>query len=122
MLSDFPIYFDTTEIIRPSKWEETYDVIDSVNVSEAGTDIVDVSRDSKLSISATFKCSSYWAQTFMTFRTALTIAVKIYDTETGGYKTYDMRMRNFKQKLKPKSEKVLYGNGVYEVSFKLEEY
>ena len=122
MLKDFPTYFDTTEIVRPNKWEESYEVVDTVNTTEAGTDVVDISRLSKLTVSASYKCSSDWAKKFKEFSRSLTISVKIYDTESETYKTYTMRMRDFKQKLKKGSEFVRYGNGVYEVSFKLEEY
>ena len=123
MLLEYPTKFNSEPILRPTKWELTYDVIENVNQTEAGTDVVNVIRKDKLSISASYKCSSIWAKKFQQYNNLSgSITVSIYDPYTDGYKDYTMRMRNFKMNLKPKSEFVRYGNGIYEVSFKLIEY
>ena len=33
-LKDFPIKFDTTELFRPEKWDESYETIENVNQTE----------------------------------------------------------------------------------------
>ena len=122
MLKDYPTYFDNIEILRPVKWDEDYEVIEDVNETEAGTDVVVVTRRGKLTVSASYKVSSVWAKKFMEFSEQDTIAVKIYDAVSDGYKTYTMRMRRFKKSQVKGSEFVRYGNGVYNVSFDLIQF
>ena len=122
MLSDYPIYFDETKLFTPESWEESYSVVESTNQTEAGTDQVIVTRYDKLSVSASFQCSSRWAATFAAFRDRDRIAVKLYDLKTQDYKTRTMRIRNFKTGPEKNSEKTKGTNGLYTVSFDLEEF
>jgi hypothetical protein len=122
MLSEYPIYFDETKIFTPESWEESYAVIESTNQTEAGTDQVIVTRYDKLSVSASFQCSSRWAAIFASFRDQDSIAVKLYDLKTQGYKTRTMRIRNFKTGPEKNSEKTKGTNGLYTVSFDLQEF
>ena len=122
MLSEYPIYFDDVKLFPPSKWEESSSVVESVNQTEAGTDQVIVTRYDKLSVSASFQCSAGWASKFAAFRDKDCIQVKLYDLKTQGYKTRQMRMRNFKPGLEEHSEKTKGTNGLYTVSFDLEEF
>lgn len=122
MLTSYPILFDNTEIIWPTKWDESFETLETVNETEAGTDVVDVRRQGKLTITATFKASSVWAKTFQGFSNSNSIEVQIYDADTEGYKTHTMRMRKFKKTLTKGSQYVRYGNGVYTVSFELIEF
>lgn len=122
MLCDYPIYFDETKLFTPTRWEESYSVIESTNQTEAGTDQVIVTRYDKLSVSASFQCSSRWAAVFAGFRDKDSIAVKFYDLKMQGYKTRTMRMRNFKAGPEKNSEKTKGTNGLYTVSFDLEEF
>ena len=122
MLSEYPIIFDGTEHFTPDSWEESYDVIENTNQTEAGTDQVVVTRYDKLSVSASFKCTSRWASIFAEFRDQDSIEVEIYDLKTQGYKTRTMRMRNFKTGPEKNSEKTKDTNGLYVVSFDLTEF
>ncbi|MCH4013803.1 MAG: hypothetical protein LKE64_05695 [Solobacterium sp.] len=122
MLKDYPIYFDETELFTPESWEESYSVIESTNQTEAGTDQVIVTRYDKLSVSASFQCSSRWAAKFAEFRDKDSIQVKLYDLKSQDYKTRTMRMRNFKTGPEKNSEKTRGTNGLYTVSFDLEEF
>ena len=122
MLSDYPIYFDDVKLFTPESWEESYTVVESTNQTEAGTDQVIVTRYDKLSVSASFQCSSRWAATFAAFRDKDSIAVKLYDLKTQDYKTRTMRIRNFKTAPEKNSEKTKGTNGLYTVSFDLEEF
>ena len=122
MLKDYPIYFDDTKLFTPTKWEESSEVVESVNQTEAGTDQVIVIRTDKLSVSASFQCSSRWAAKFAAFRDQDSIQVKLYDIKEQGYKTRTMRMRNFKPGHEEHSEKTANTNGLYTVSFDLEEF
>ncbi len=122
MLSEYPIYFDDTKLFTPESWEESYAVVESTNQTEAGTDQIIVTRYDKLSVSASFQCSSRWAATFAAFRDKDSIAVKLYDLKTQDYKTRTMRIRNFKTAPEKNSEKTEGTNGLYTVSFDLEEF
>jgi hypothetical protein len=122
MLSEYPIYFDDVKLFTPESWEESYAVIENTNQTEAGTDQVIVTRYDKLSVSASFKCSSRWAAIFASFRDQDSIAVKLYDLKTQGYKTRTMRIRNFKTGPEKNSEKTKGTNGLYTVSFDLQEF
>ena len=122
MLSEYPIYFDDTKLFTPESWEESYAVVESTNQTEAGTDQVIVTRYDKLSVSASFQCSSRWAATFAAFRDKDSIAVKLYDLKTQDYKTRTMRIRNYKTAPEKNSEKTKGTNGLYTVSFDLEEF
>ena len=119
---DFPIYFDDTKLFWPSKWQESYSVIETTKQTEAGTDQVIVTRYDKLSVSYEFKCSAAWASTFTNFRDKDSIAVRLYDLKTRDYKTRTMRIRNFKTAPEKNSEKLASSNGLYTVSFDLYEF
>ena len=119
---DYPIYFNDTKLFWPSKWQESYSVVETTNQTEAGTDQVIVTRYDKLSVSCEFKCSAAWASTFTTFRDKDSIAVRLYDLKTRDYKTRTMRIRNFKTGPEKNSEKLTSSNGLYNVSFDLYEF
>ena len=56
MLKSYPIYFNTTELFRPEKWEESYEKVQNSFQSEAGTDLVINVRTGKLKVSCEFLC------------------------------------------------------------------
>lgn len=122
MLADYPTLINTVALIRPVNWTEEYGTIENSNQTEAGTDVVDVTRRGKMTITASYKCSSFWAKKFIDWYSLATLTVKIYDPSTDGYVEHTMRMRNLKKKTIKNSEKISYGNGLYEVSFKLVEF
>lgn len=119
---DFPIYFDDTKLFWPVKWDESYEVVESKNTTEAGTDQIIVTRYDKLSVSASFQCSDRWAAKFAEFRDKDSIQVKLYDLKSKSYKTRTMRIRNFKSGSEKNSEKLSGTNGLYIVSFDLLEF
>ncbi|WP_108775574.1 hypothetical protein [Lactimicrobium massiliense] len=122
MLSDYPIYFDDTKLFTPESWHESYEVVENTNQTEAGTDQTVVIRYDKLSVSASFNCSSKWAAKFAEFRDHDSIQVKLYDLKTQDYKTRTMRIRNFKSGPEKNSERTKRTNGLYVVSFDLNEF
>ena len=122
MLSEYPVYFDDTEIFTPQTWDEDYEVVESTNQTEAGTDQVIVVRFDKLTVSCSFQCSSRWAAKFAAFRDQPSISVNLYDLKTESYKKRTMRIRKFKSSKEKNSEKTHGTNGLYTVSFELEEF
>ena len=127
MISTYPIVFDTTTLISPSEWTEISEVVENVNLTEAGTDQVEVTRYDKLSINAKYKVAESndggnWAKIFKEFSKKSSIAVKRYDILAQAYETRYMRMRNFQANLVPKSDYLSAVNGVWEISFTLNEF
>lgn len=126
LYNTFPIMFDSTTMPSPSKWQETSKVVENVNTTEAGTDQVEVVRYDKLTIDVTYKIaeatSNGIVKTLKEFSKQDSIAVKKYDVITCAYETRYMRIRNFKAQLKSKSDMLTAVNGVWEVSFTLQEF
>lgn len=121
-LKDYPYKFDTTTILFPLTWQETFNTIDDVQTSEAGGDLVTVSRYGKLSVSAGFKCTSGWVKTFQGFMDKPSFTLHRYDALAEGYKTHTVRMREFSCNFMSKSQDLSTTKGIWEVSFVLEEF
>lgn len=122
MLTEFPVKINAVELFQANKWEEDSETVESVQTSEAGTDIATVTRYDKLTVSAEYRCHSAWLGKFKAWSKADTLTVDIYDPVTDKYLSRTMRMRNFKTSLIEFSEKVKDTNGVWGVSFTLEEF
>lgn len=119
---DFPIEINSTTLPFPHKWQETSNVVETVNKTEAGTDQVEVVRYDKLKISCEFGCTNTLAATLKGFSKLGSLSVKYYDAETDAYKTRTMRMRNYTQSLVDGSHTLNTVRGVWSVSFTLEEF
>ena len=113
--------FNNTELLRPVSWSETSNVIESVNTSESGTDIINVVRYDKLTISAEFGCSHTWAKTFREFSLLDSFVLTRYDVISGTDEQRTVRMRNYSQTLIKDSETLAGFNGLYNITFDLEE-
>ena len=122
VLKNYPIKINNTAIPFSGSMEEKYETIETVNTSEAGTDIVQVERLGKLTLSISYKILSSWISTFEgwafdnTYKT-----VNIFDFTTSAYKSHNMRMRNYSKKLVKYSEELTATTGIWEVSFELVE-
>lgn len=128
MLSNYPLLFGSTALLFPTKWDEKYEQIENVNVSESGADVVQVTREEKLRLSLAYKITGDLLPTFEYYRKhpTDTISVSIWDAEGGGtategYVTKTMRMRNFSKSLVRKSQELGAVNGVWNISFDLIE-
>lgn len=122
MLIDYPVKFGEEEIPEPEEWSEESSVIENVNQTEAGTDQISVTRYDKLSVSCSFQCSHRWASKFKAYSKKDSISVRMYDIELGGYKTRTMRIRSFKADPVKNSQRTPNTNGLWEISFHLEEF
>lgn len=121
--NDFPIQINSTNLPVPKVWSETPEIVEDVNVTEAGTDVVTVLRTDKLSVNASFDCSSAWLATFKGWNNATSsLTVKIYDAVTNNYVTRYMRMRNFNNNLVENSDKNSGTYGLWNVTFDLIEF
>lgn len=122
MLKDYPVLINGVALMESNSWEEESNTIENTYETEAGTDQVSVTRYDKLTVSANFRCHSDWLRQFKQWSKADTLTVQMYDAIANGYVSRTMRMRNFKQKLVEYSEKVHDTNGVWNVTFSLEEF
>ena len=121
--NDFPIQINSTSLPVPKVWNELPEVVENTNTTEAGTDIVDVLRVDKLTVNASFDCSSTWLATFKGWNNATSeLTVKIYDPITNNYVTRYMRMRNFSNNFVENSNKNSGTYGLWNVTFDLIEF
>lgn len=122
ILKDYPIKINNVAIPFSGSMTENYDTIETVNTSEAGTDIVQVTRLGKLTLSISYKILSDWIATFENWAFDNTYkTVSIFDFGTGAYKERQMRMRNYNKKLVKYSQDLTVTTGIWEVSFDLIE-
>ena len=122
VLANYPIKINTTAIPFGGTMTEKYSTIETVNTSEAGTDIVQVERLGKLTLSLSFRTLSDWVTTIEgwafdnSYKT-----VSIFDFTTGAYKDRSMRIRNYQKQFVEYSENQTLTTGVWDVSFDLIE-
>lgn len=120
-LIDYPRKFNTTELFTPEKWEMNPNKISNTNVSEAGTDLINLVRTDKLNVSAAFACTSEWAAIFEGFNNMPSFTLTQYEPSASGYKNRTVRMENFSSAVEEHSEYVSKSTGLYNVSFDLIE-
>lgn len=122
-LNNYPIQINSTNLPVPISWNETSEVVEVANTTEAGTDIVDIARVDKLTVSASFDVSSDWLGTFKGWANSTAqLTVKIYDPVASAYETRYMRIRNFMSSLVRYSDKNSGTVGLWNVSFDLIEF
>jgi hypothetical protein len=121
MLADYPIYFDDDVILNPKEWKESSTVIENVSQTEAGTDIHVVTRYDKLTVQATFNVTDKWAKLFKQYSKKPSFILRRYDVLAEDYEERRVVIRGLNIERLEKSEKIAISNGVYTVSFNIEE-
>lgn len=116
------IKFDNTPILYPLTWQETPTTVKETFQTEAGTDEEIIIRRDKLSISCAFKCTDTWVRTFKSFYFKDEFELTQYDPFTNAEETRTVRMTDFSYSLVKDSYKLDVTNGIYDVSFTLEEF
>ena len=108
---------------EPINWSVRRDVVENVGTTEAGTDVVDLMRVGKLTITASYNVSSDWLVKFESWADATSpLSVKLYDPATSAYVTKSMRIRNFISDYVKYSKNTSGTLGLYVVSFDLIEF
>lgn len=121
--NDYPVTINNVPLPVAKVWNEIPEVVENAEVTEAGTDVIDILRVDKLTVNASFDCSSTWLGTFKGWNKETTkLTVKIYDAVTNGYVTRYMRMRNFSNNFVENSDKNSGTYGLWNVSFDLIEF
>lgn len=122
ILKNYPIKINNTAIPFSGAMDENYDTIETVNTSEAGTDIVQVARVDKLKLSISYTMLSDFIPTLEGWKNSTTyLTVDIFDFTMGAYKQRQMRLRNYKKSLVKNSQDLSVTTGIWKVSFDLIE-
>lgn len=121
MLADYPMYFDDDRILNPTEWSEDFEVVENVNQTEAGTDIHVITRYDKMTVKAKFYVTDKWAKLFKQYSKKPSFVLRKYDVLTEDYEERTVVLRGLSIERLSKSEKIAISNGIYAVSFNLEE-
>lgn len=121
--NDYPVIINNVPLPVAKVWNEIPEVVENAEVTEAGTDVIDILRVDKLTVNASYDCSSAWLGTFKGWNKETTkLTVQIYDAVTDDYVTRYMRMRNFSNNFVENSDKNSGTYGLWNVSFDLIEF
>lgn len=107
-------------LIKPQQWDETYTWLENVNTSEAGTDLVNIIRSDKLSVSAQFNCTRVWYHQFYMLSQEPFLWLDTYDPLTDAHKLRKVRMRDFSASFQQYSDNI--GEGLWVIGFSLIEF
>ena len=116
------VKFNNTEIPWTNGWEVAPRDILNENQSEGGTDIVQAIRRDKLSISVQTTCLSAQLKIYAQFKKLDSFTLSCYDPITEENEEHTVRIANFRYSKKPKTERLEVTNGIYNVSFTIEEF
>lgn len=122
MLKDYPILFNDVEIPWMRTWEEQYSTVEQVYQTEAGTDQIDVSRYGKLTVRCGTACLLDTLKKIKPFSELDSFTLKRWEPLKGEYEGRTVRMRQFQYALRAKSWDLTEADGIWEVSFELEEF
>lgn len=122
MLKDYPTIINNIQLFPPDKWEETSEVVEETYQTEAGTDQASVTRYDKLAVDAQYRVNSEWLKQFKMWAKVDSLDVSIYDATANGYTNRVMRMRGFKASPVEWSERMKDTDGIWNISFSLEEF
>lgn len=116
------IYFNQTKIPFPKSWVENPQKLKNTFTTEAGTEIDLIVRQKRLSVSVSHTCLDDLLQTLFQFRDMNSFTLTRYDPLTKLATTSTVRMTDFNYSLVEKSHSLSVTNGVWDVSYNLEEF
>lgn len=124
MIKDFPITINGTAIPFPDSWEEVPNKIANNFGTESGGRKQIVIRNSRLRVAGSWTVSSRWLKNFLQWRDTNTLTVRIYDARTDGYvsRTMGIIEDSFQYTLIRDSKLARNTNGLYRLSFEIEEF
>lgn len=107
---------------KPIQWDESYGWLENTNTSEAGTDLVNVIRQNKLSVSAQFNCTSRLYHQLYELSQSSYLFLQTYDPLTDATGLRKVRMRDFTASFQQYSDNVPNTTGLWVVGFSLTEF
>lgn len=123
-LKQYPVTINSTAIPNnPTSWQESSEVVEVAQTTEAGTDVVDIQRTDKLHITASYEVDSAMCLNFETWARATSkLTVKIYDQVSQAYVTRYMRLRSFTKDYVQNSHNTSGTVGLWTINFELIEF
>lgn len=122
-MSDYPIMLDGTALPFARGWSEDWGDIEDVNTSEAGTDLVVVTRIGRLTLGLKYRLMGSWDTLFQAKKQQRNIVVSLFNPDLGEYETRNMRLRGYKKVLVEESENCDESvKGMWDYSFNLIEF
>lgn len=121
---NYPIVLDNVEYQYFKVWNTTRNDYVTTHETEAGTQEDVVTRKGRLSISVSVTCLQPLLASLLSLADMDEFEAKIYNPATDDYDTIDVRIGagSMSYNLKTGSADLSAVNGVYEVSFTLEEF
>ena len=113
--------FDGVQIPNPTSYSEESETIDNQYETEAGGLNISVTRYDRLHISASFDVTSAWAAKLKNYSKQGLLTVTLFDLALNAESEHSMVIQNFKSKLVEQSEYTARTNGLWTVSFELQE-
>lgn len=122
ILKNYPIKINGVDIPYNGSMSENYAIIETVNQTEAGTDVCQIERVNKLTLNISYRMLSDFIPTLEEWRdSTIPLNVNIFDFVLNAYKFRYMRMRNYKKNLVKYSQDLEVTTGIWDVSFDLIE-
>lgn len=121
-LSDYPAKFNDT-VIPFFYGQESFAKVQTTSQSESGKDLVQITRDSKLTIPCSFKVADRaWVKIFKEFSLLRSFTLSLYDVIADNYVTYTVRIEDYTHNRVRKSQELTAVKGVWEVAFNIVEF
>ena len=122
--TNYPIELNGTEYQYFKTWNIKRNDVVTTHETEAGTQEDVITRKGRRSIGVTVTCLQPLLAGLVALADLDEFEAKIYDVATDDYATITVRVgtNSMSYKLKPKSANLETVNGVWEVSFTLEEF
>lgn len=107
---------------KPEQWDESYSWVENVNTSEAGTDLVNIVRSNKLSVSVQFNCTSRLYSKLYNLSQQPYLFLQSYDPLTNTTGIRKVRIRDFSASFQKNSDNIGFTTGMWVVGFSLTEF
>ena len=121
MLKDHPYRINEIELPFTASWEESYGKIENVKTTEDGHKDKTVVRDDILNVKVSIQCKSDLAAALEAASQNDSVTLTRYNIVTQSEETRTMWMDGFQKKPVEESWKLKTTDGVWVVSFSLEE-
>lgn len=122
-LQDYPVIMNGTTVPFMPALKNKPNIIQKVNQSEGGRDIVQNIRKDKMSVSVTLKLADFhWVQFFYQLYMMDSFVLKQFNPLVGGYDERTVRIDDFDYDNEKDSDKLTAVVGVWNVNFTIEEF
>lgn len=121
MLKEHPFKIDNIVIPFPKTWEESLRTVENTYITEDGHKDKSIVRDGILNVRCSIQCIDTLAAALEVISKKDSVVLTRYNIETKQYETKDMWINDFKKVLVEQSWKLSKTDGVWIVSFGMEE-